>query len=406
MPSVSWRRNLYIMFGVEAVVLMAFGFANPFMPMFIQSMGEFTDSQAAFWSGLTGTAFGIAMFLTGPIWGIIADRWGRKPMVLRAMFGIAALSAATALAPNVGWLIAARAAQGLFAGSMSAASALVAGSTPRDKIPFAMGLLMVASFGGNAVGPLLGGALADLAGYRAVFYIIGFVYFVGALAVLFLVKENFRPLAKEQTPTLSGIWNLGKSRALLPLLIVLCVLTIGPSMIQPIIPLYIEQLTVKDVATASGLAFSLMGIVASVSSIVAGRMGGRISLKKMMVFASIGTGLLYLPPLLASNVGQFIALMSLRGLLNGGIMIPPNALIALSVSETQQGMAYGLQQSANSLGNGLGPILGGTMADVLGLKAVFPAAAVIFLVAGVAVWKLLPEVNAAQLKVVKPARMV
>ena len=251
----------------------------------------------------------------------------------------------------------------------------------------------------------MGGALADAVGFKAVFYIVSVVYFVGALAVLFFVKENFSRAPREQMPTLGGMWNLAKSKSLLPLLIVLCVLTIGPSMMQPVIPLFIQQLTTKDAATSSGLAFSLMGVVASLSAIVAGRMGGRISLKKMMVFACVGTGLLYLPPLLASNIGQFIALMSLRGLFNGGIMVPSNSLIALSVSETQQGMAYGLQQSANSLGSGLGPILGGTLASALGLKVVFPVAAGIFVLAGVAVWKLLPELTTqGQPPGVKPAQ--
>ncbi len=154
MPPISWRRNLYIIVAVEFAVLVAYGFTNPFMPFFIQDLGNFTDSQAAFWSGVTTAAFGLAMFVSGPIWGIIADRWGRKPMVLRAMFGVAALSVATALSPNVYWVIIFRGLQGLFSGTVAAASAMVSASSPRDKIPFAMGLLAMSTYAGNTLGPV------------------------------------------------------------------------------------------------------------------------------------------------------------------------------------------------------------------------------------------------------------
>ncbi len=389
----SWRRNLYTIAVIEFLVLMSYSFTGPFMPMFIQSMGKFTDREAAFWSGLTGTISGIAMFLTAPLWGIVADRWGRKPMVLRAMFGITVLMAATALAPNVFWVIMARGGQGFFAGSMSAASALVASTTPRDRVPQAMGTLMVASFGGNAFGPLIGGVLADATSYTTVFYIVAGTYLLGGLAVLFLVKERFSPLPRGQTATVGRLWNLARSREILPLLIVLCVLSIGPSMLSPVIPLFIGQLKAQDAATASGFAFSLMGVVASLSSLVAGRLAGRISMKRMMVFGCIATGATFLPPVFATTVTVFIVLMSLRGVFNGGIMVPSNSLIALSVSETQQGMAYGLQQSANSLGGGIGPLIGGALAGLWGLKIVFPVAAGLFMVAGVIVMKLLPEVT-------------
>ena len=391
-----WRRNLYLIFTIEFFVLLSFGFPSPFLPILIQSMGKFTEGQAAFWTGLAISANGIMMFLSAPIWGIIADRWGRKPMVIRSMFGIAIVSAAMALAPNVYWLVILRAGTGLFGGSMAAASALVASTTPREKIPYAMGILMVASFSGIAFGPLVGGLMADSLGYSNVFYVVGAVYFLGGLAVLFFARENFVPVPKEQIPTFGKLLRLAKSPAILPLLVVLCVLAIGPSMLGPIIPLFIQQMSAKSAASASGLAMSLMGVVAAISSIIAGRMGERVNLKTMLIWGCFCTGVLYLPPVFATTVFWFIVLMALRGVFNGGIMVPSNSLIALSASETEQGMAYGLQQSANSLGNGLGPLLGGVLASTMGLKIVFPVSAAFFIIAGFLVLKLLPDLNRAK----------
>ena len=382
MNQTSWRRNLYIIFAVEFFVLMSYSFPSPFLPMLIQTMGKFTDREAAFWTGIASAIMGVTLFITAPVWGIIADRWGRKPMVIRAMFGITAVSVAMAVVPNVYWLVILRAITGLFGGSMAAASALVASTTPREKIPFAMGILMMAIFGGSAFGPLVGGVMADLMGYRVIFYVVGAVYFMGGVIVLFFVRENFVPVPKEQIATFSKLWKLMKSPQILPLLIVLCVLAIGPSLLSPIIPLFVQQLSAKDAAGAAGLAMGLMGVVTAISSIIAGRMGNRIDLKKMLIWGCLFTGVLYLPPVFATTVFWFILLMALSGVFNGGIMVPFNSLIALSVSQTEQGMAYGLQQSANSLGGAIGPLLGGVLASTVGLKSVFPASAALFIIAG------------------------
>jgi DHA1 family multidrug resistance protein-like MFS transporter len=242
MTYISWRRNLYVIVAVEFAVLLAYGFSNPFMPYYIQDMGSFTDSQAAFWSGLATTAFGLTMFLSGLVWGILADRWGRKPMVLRAILGVAVISAGMGLAPNVYWVVGLRAAQGLFSGTMAAASAMVSANSPREKIPFAMGLLTVAMYAGNTLGPFIGGVIAEAVGYQNCFYVIAAVYLAGGLAVLFFTKEDFVPEIKRWGSTLSSLGRLAKSREILPLLVVLCVLSIGPSVLTPVVPLIIKAL--------------------------------------------------------------------------------------------------------------------------------------------------------------------
>jgi DHA1 family multidrug resistance protein-like MFS transporter len=147
MVSEPWRKNLYLIFVTEFVVIMAFSFVNPFLPLFIQKLGGFNNKQAAFWAGIALGGGGLAMFLSSPVWGIIADRWGRKPMVLRAMFGASVTLALMGMVSNVYAFIALRCFQGLLAGTIAAASALVAADTPRNKIPFAMGLIMLAVFG-------------------------------------------------------------------------------------------------------------------------------------------------------------------------------------------------------------------------------------------------------------------
>jgi DHA1 family multidrug resistance protein-like MFS transporter len=394
MTSESWRRNLYAIFVAEFIVIMGFSFVNPFMPLFIQELGNFTNQQAAFWAGIATSVSGIAMFFSAPIWGIVADRWGRKPMVLRAMFGAGTVLALIGLAPDIYYVIALRFAQGLLSGTVAAASALVAASTPRNKMPFAMGLLMVAVFGGASFGPLAGGFMADIVGYKAAFFITGGLLFSGGLIVLLLVKEKFERPAKGQSASLSSLLRLAKSREMFPLLLALCALHVAPQMMTPIISLFIRELNPEGMAaTASGLAFGLMGMVAAISAIIAGRLGGHISLKRILVISCLGTGLLYLPPMWARTVTQLIIFIALTGLLKGGLMTSSNALVGLSVPRNQQGIAYGLAHSANALGSGLGPLIGGSLAPLIGLRSVFGVAGGFFMLTGVAVSKLLARVS-------------
>jgi DHA1 family multidrug resistance protein-like MFS transporter len=394
MISESWRKNLYAIFIAEFIVIMGFSFVNPFMPLFIQELGTLTSQKAAFWAGIATSATGIAMFFSAPLWGIVADRWGRKPMVLRAMFGAGMVLALIGLAPNIYYVIALRFVQGLLSGTVAAASALVASLTPRNKMPFAMGLLMVAVFTGTSFGPLAGGFMADSVGYKAAFFITGGLLFSGGLIVLFLVKEKFERPAKGQSASLSSLLRLARSREMLPLLLALSALYAAPQMITPIISLFIRELNPSGMAaTASGLAFGLMGAIAAVSSVVTGRLGGHISLKKILVISCLGTGLLYLPPMWARTVTQLIIFIALTGLFKGGLMTSSNALVGLSVPRSQQGIAYGLAQSARALGIGLGPLIGGSLAPLMGLRPVFGVAGGLFMLIGVAVGKLLTGIT-------------
>jgi DHA1 family multidrug resistance protein-like MFS transporter len=390
MVSESWRKNLYLIFVTEFVVIMAFSFVNPFLPLFIQELGDFNNKQAAFWAGIALGGGGLAMFLSSPVWGIIADRWGRKPMVLRAMFGASVILALMGIVPNVYAFIALRCSQGLLAGTVAAASALVAADTPRNKIPFAMGLIMLAVFGGSSFGPFLGGFLADKVGYEATFFITSALLFSGGLIVLFFVKERFDRPIPGQGASLGSLWHLAMSREMLPLLMAICALNIGPPMISPMVPLFIRELDPRvAAATASGVAFGLMGLVAAISSVVASRLGKRISLKKIMVFSCLGTGLLYLPPMWATTVTQLLIFIALMGLLSGGLMMSANSLVSLSVSQSQQGIAYGLSTSAQALGGGLGPLIGGSLASLLGFKPIFGVAGGLFILVAVLIIKLL-----------------
>jgi DHA1 family multidrug resistance protein-like MFS transporter len=381
LASERWQRNLYVMFAAEFIVIMGFSFVVPFMPLFVQQLGDFNEAEAARWSGIAIGISGVSLFMSGPIWGIISDRWGRKPMVLRAMFGSAVVLVLAGLSPNVYIFVLLRFIQGLLSGTVPAASALVASSTPRNRTAYAMGLLMVGVFTGNTIGPTVGGITAEFLGLRAAFYFSGAMLFCGGLLVLTLVKEKFeRP---PQITSLGSVWRLAGSPRFLPLLITVGVIGMAGQLIQPVIPLFMQQLNPGGaVATQTGLAFTFMGLVAAASSVIAGRLGGRLSLRKILIVSCAGAAILYLLPFAAQSATQLIMIVGFMGLFQGGLVTSTTSLIGLSLPVSQQGIAYGMSQSATSLGNGLGPIIGGTLAPVTGLRYVFGVSVALFLVAG------------------------
>jgi DHA1 family multidrug resistance protein-like MFS transporter len=384
MESVSWKKNLYVMFAAEFIVIMGFSFIMPFLPLYIQGLGNFSNSEAAFWSGISMGVSSIALFMSGPIWGVVSDRVGRKPMVLRALFGSAIIQTLAALAPNIYLFVTLRFIQGLFSGTVPAASALVASTTPRDRTSYAMGLLMLGVFLGNTIGPSIGGVLGKIVGFQNSFFIAGGLLLIAGLLVLFLVKEKFERPIKENS--LGDVWRLLSSKAILPLLVTICIIGMSQNVVQPVVTLFIQELNPSGSAsTSAGLAFGLLGLTGAASSLIAGRLGRRISLRKILALSCLGAALLTLSPIWVTTATQLVILVGCMGLFQGANTTSTSSLIGLSLPVSQQGIAYGLSQSAASLGNGLGPIIGGGLVSFLGLRYVFAVASGLFLTASLLV---------------------
>ena len=253
-----------------------------------------------------------------------------------------------------------------------------------------MGLLMAALFSGIAFGPFVGGMLADSIGYKATFLVTTGILLLGGMAILFFVKEKFeRPVTRQEIP-LTSILNLATSKKMLPLLLIMAAIFAGPQMISPIIALSIGDMAPPEItATLSGQALGLIGLLSVISSVIIGRLGTRFPLPRIMLICCLVTAMLYLPPVWASTVPQLIIFIGLTGLSMGGLQTSTNTMIGLSAPRFQQGTAYGLATSANSLGTGLGSFVGGSLAPLIGLRPVFAVAAGLFLVISVLITRLL-----------------
>ncbi|MCG0730828.1 MFS family major facilitator transporter [Lactiplantibacillus plantarum] len=166
-----WHRNLIVLWFCTFVAGMAFSEIMPFLSLFVSQLGDFTKAQITFYSGLAFAADYAISAISAPLWGIIADKKGRKIMLLRASLGMAVAMGLMGFVTNVWQLVALRALQGVFAGFISNAQALVASQTPRKYSGRALSTLITGAVSGQLFGPVIGGLLAQLFSIRNTFFI-------------------------------------------------------------------------------------------------------------------------------------------------------------------------------------------------------------------------------------------
>lgn len=373
----------------------AFGFVFPFLPLFIGQLGVGDVQQVEVVSGLSSFGQALVLAAFSPIWGAYADRHGRRLMVLRAAFGGGVVIGLMGLSQNIWQFFGLRLLQGAFTGVVAASTALATSFVPRERTGYALGIIQMSAFAGNAVGPLLGGFVADHAGFRLSFGVTaGLFLLAGVVTVLFVTEDFVPPPPRPSGSTglrglLRDIRSRGADRQLLVMMVVLFSAQFGVSVVQPMLPLFVEELDpTQSAATLTGLIFTVAGVVAAVSSVVWGRFGDRLGYRRLLIAMALGAGLVYIPQALVVSAFQLIVLRGLLGIFDGGLLPSANALIAKQTSDKpggqgSQGTTYGLVYLANGLGFALGPLTGGLIAAGFGLRSVFYVTAAILLAIGV-----------------------
>jgi len=386
--AINWRRNLYAIWAAQLLAIMAFSLRAPFLPFFLDDLGVTTTNGQALWSGVINAAGAGVMAITAPFWGAFADRHGRKPMLLRAQFAAFVTIGLMGFATAPWHLLALRLIEGSLTGTVTAATALVATSTPKERLGFGLGLVQTAIFSGAALGPLAGGVLADGLGYRPTFWIASLMMFSAGMVTVYFVKERFtRQPGPREGQAKESTWGLLLAPVLLGLTLAMLAIRFASSAVQPIIPLFVEQLS--DTASSSssslaGVTLGVLGLTSAISSIYFGRLGDRRGHRTILIGCALGSGLIYLPMALTQHPWQLIALQAIFGVFAGGMIPAANALIANVTAPERRGVVYGLMATASSLGGFIGPLAGSGLAAGVGFRATFLATGfVLLLTAGV-----------------------
>ena len=394
--AATWQRTLYIMFVAQLLTAVGFSITFPFLPLYIQSLGTTTGISIEFWVGMVFSAQAITMMIASPIWGALADRHGRKLMVQRATYGGAIIIVLMAFVTSAEQLVLLRAIQGFITGMVSAANALVAGVAPRERIGYAMGLLQVGLWSGIAVGPLIGGALADAYGFAMPFVVTAVLLVLSGVLVHVGVEENLTPSQKQDASRHSFI---AEWRHVLSMHGV--ILTYGlrflvglmRSMITPIAPLFMQVLLRSDsgVSTMTGLMVGLGSAAATVTAIYLGRLGDRIGHRKIVIGSAIAAGLLFLPQAIVTEAWQLIVLYALAGAATGGLVSSPSALLAQFTDPGEEGAVYGIDNSIVAAARAVSPLAGAGLAVWFGYRGVFVVVAMLAILLVLAAARGLPE---------------
>jgi len=371
-----WQRTLWAMVGIQLVMTAAINFLSPIIPLMLPQLGVTSDAGVFWWSGIiTGATSFVAAFAS-PVWGRVADRYGRKVSLLRSSFAIALFTVLMGMSTNVWQFFGARFVMGLFAGFSSAAIALVASQVPERRLGYALGWLASGQLVGSLIGPVIGGVLADLTGsYRTPFFLCGGLTMAGLVLVWAIVHEDFTPAppsAKKQSMW-SSMRMLTGSSGLVALFLVLLMAQFSTRTVAPVVTLFVQELigSPPQLATLAGAAFSITGLADLISSPFLGKRSDVIGYRRVLLICLTGATLTSAPQIFADSYWSFLAWRFAIGLFIGGILPTANALIGRSVPRAQRGTIYGMTASATFLGNSLGPLCGGGIAAWLGIRWVF-----------------------------------
>jgi DHA1 family multidrug resistance protein-like MFS transporter len=364
------------MVGIQAISAASFGFSLPFMPLFIAQLGIRSVADVSLWSGIIGSInFFVAAFFA-PIWGGLADRVGRKPMVVRSSIFGCITSALMGLSQNVWELAGARTMMGMLSGFASAATALVGSQVPEESLGLAMGWMSTAQMVGTLVGPLIGGLIADrLHDYRSVFFWTAGGTLICAVACALYVREDVKPRPQERrrTPWWSQYGEILAHPAIVPLFVVLILAQITTLSVTPIIPLFVQSIIGNSpwLGTFSGVAFAISGVAGLITAPWLGKRSDEIGYRTVLLVTVAGTACFTFPQGFVHNIWAFLVLRFGVGLFLGGILPTANAWIGRLFPPEQRGRVYGISYSATFTGMFIGPLLGGGIAAAFGFPAVF-----------------------------------
>jgi DHA1 family multidrug resistance protein-like MFS transporter len=380
----AWRHTLWIMVAIQFVMTMSFSMLSPIMPLFLPELGVASERAIDLWAGILGGVTSFVAAFASPLWGRLADRRGRKLMLLRSSIAIALFTALMGIAGNVWQFFLFRALMGAFAGFSSAAIALVASQVPEARLGYSLGWLSTGQLVGSLVGPLIGGALADATGsYRVPFFCTAATILVAAVMVWRAVKEEFvaPPQARERRSPAASLFALARSPGLFALFFVLLMAQFGVRTVQPIVTLYVKDMLGMrpDLATLSGIAFSITGLANVIAAPFLGNRSDVLGYRRVLLICLAGAAAT-LPQAFTHDYWLFTAERFAVGLFVGGLLPTANALVGRLTPRAERGSIYGMTSSAMFLGNSLGPLSGGAVASLFGLDWVFLVTAVVLFV--------------------------
>lgn len=369
---INWKQNLRVAWLGNFFTGASFSLVMPFMALYVEQLGA-PQNKVEWYAGLAVSLSALTSALIAPVWGRLADRYGRKPMMVRASLVMTFTMGGLAFVPNVFWLLVLRILNGLFSGYVPNSTALIASQAPKNRSGYALGTLATGVIGGSLVGPLLGGVLAEILGIRQVFLLVGFILLICNLMTIFLVKEDFQPVTKAEVLSTRDLFSSIKDKQILiGLFVTSMIIQVSAQSIAPILTLYIRHLgQTENLMFVSGLIVSALGFSSMLSSSTLGKIGDRIGNHRLLLIALFYSFSMYVLCALAQNSLQLGIVRFLYGFGTGALMPSINSLLTKITPREGISRIFSYNQMFMNIGQVIGPFIGSTIATDLGYRSVF-----------------------------------
>ena len=367
-----WKQNLKVAWLGNFLTGTSFTLVMPFISVFVEELGV-GPGLVEYYAGLAVSTNALAAALMAPIWGSLADRYGRKPMMVRAAFAMIFTMGGMAFVPNVFWLLVLRVLNGVFTGYIPNATALIASQVPKDKTGYALGTLSTGAVAGNLIGPTLGGVLAEMFGVHTVFLLVGLLYAIVVILTVFYIREDFVPIKKSDALPVKEVFAQVKDRKILAGLFVTSMIIIAAAQaVVPILTLYVRHLGQTDnLLFVAGFIISLPGMASLATSGYLGKLGDRIGNHRLLLMALTYSLLINVFCVFAENPFQLGLLRFLYGFGTGALLPSVNSLLTKLTPKEGISRIFAYNQLFNNLGSVVGPMMGSAVAAQMGYDWVF-----------------------------------
>ncbi len=377
----TWQRRLFYVSLAQFLATCGFGFSLPFIPFFIKEHLCINDeAQRSMWVGLFSASGQFALFIFSPIWGFVADIYGRRKMLLRAYLASAIIMPLMIFVPGPGWLVTLRFLIGAFAGTVTASQALIASTTPQKRMGFAMGVVVSAVGSGNLTGMLMGSLIVDSLGYAAGFTASGALLLVAAFLIMHGATDPFVQSATLMEKIRVTHFGLPKFGGLWFLLSLMAVTGFVTYFERPFIPQLVEQVTVGVRSKFwVGIVLSCSALAGIVAGSVMGRLADRFSPPKVGFVSSLLAGLATLPVGFSTSIPMLVGFRTCMAFFMAGLDPVFQIWLAKSVPAEKRALFLGWGTSFRAMGWFVSSAAAGTVAMLLGVRSVFFVAACLFI---------------------------
>lgn len=378
--SKSWYQTFITCWLGCFITGLGFSMTMPFLPLFIGTLGHYSKFQLNLYAGIAFSITFLAQAIISPLWGSLADRKGRKLMCLRASGVMAFTIFFVGLATSVWMIIILRMLQGLFSGYINNATALMAGETSRKHSGSVMANMMTANVSGNLLGPLFGGVLANLYGYRIPFFITGILMAIVFVLTMFSVKEHFTPIKRQaMKPFKALIQDIARPKLILLMFTTTLIVQSALMSISPIIALFVNQLMSGqgNVSLVSGIVAATPGFGTLLVAAYLGHKMDKIGPEKILIAGLLLAIISFIPMYFVSSPWSLAFWRFILGMANAGLLPAVQTILTLDVPRDAFGRIFSYNQGFQSTGGVIGPLLGAAVSGAWDYSAVFIVTAIL-----------------------------